>query len=214
MVALRPVGRDVADNMVVARSFPGAARGPRRPRGERVGGRRLLASWSLGFSGRRGSGAVVGWGLSGLEGLDDDHGTAAAGTGLVGGLCFPIVVLALGVGSVLVRLDLEELAGGREVFGAPAIGKEPAVADAVEASWQDVEEEASDALVGIQRHDLLAFWGFGTIVLPFEGDAFAVEGDETAVGDGDAVGVAREVSKHRLGSGEGFLGVDHPVDLA
>ncbi len=44
MVALRPVGRDVADNMVVARSFPGTARRSRRPRGERVGGRRLLAS--------------------------------------------------------------------------------------------------------------------------------------------------------------------------
>ncbi len=119
--------------------------------------------------------------MSGLEGLDDDHGTATAGARLVGGLCFPIVVFALGVGSILVRLDLEELAGKGEVFGAPAIGKEPAVADAVDASWQDVEEEASDEFLGIQRHDLLALPAFGTIVLPFEGDAFAVEGDEAAV---------------------------------
>jgi hypothetical protein len=33
-----------------------------------------------------------------------------------------------------------------------------------------------------------------------EGDAVLVEGDEPAVGDGDAVGVARQISEHRLGS--------------
>ncbi len=73
----------------------------------------------------------MGWGLSGFEGLDDDHGTATAGARLVGGLCFPIMVFALGFGLILVRLDLEELAGKREVFGAPAIGEELGMAGAL-----------------------------------------------------------------------------------
>ena len=51
----------------------------------------------------------------------------------------------------------------------------------------------------------------GPVVLPAERDAALVEGDEAAVGDGDAVGVARQVGEHRLGSGEGPLGVDDPL---
>jgi hypothetical protein len=35
--------------------------------------------------------------------------------------------------------------------------------------------------------------------------------DEAAVGDGDTVGVAAEISQHLLGTGEGKLGIDHPV---
>ena len=38
--------------------------------------------------------------------------------------------------------------------------------------------------------------------------------DEPAVGDGDAVGVARQIGQHRLGSAEGSLGVDDPLGLA
>ena len=53
---------------------------------------------------------------------------------------------------------------------------------------------------------------FDPVVLPFEGHAGLVERDEPGVGDCDAVGVAGEVSEHRLGPGEGSLGVDHPCD--
>ena len=49
------------------------------------------------------------------------------------------------------------------------------------------------------------------IVLVAEGHARLVERDQSAVGDGDAVGVARQVGQHGLGSGEGRLGVDEPV---
>ena len=63
----------------------------------------------------------------------------------------------------------------------------------------------------------MTFWrvaALGAVVLPPEGDAVVVEGDEAAVGDGDAVGVAGEIGEHRLGPGEGPLGVDDPLDLA
>jgi len=48
---------------------------------------------------------------------------------------------------------------------------------------------------------------------PLDGNAVVVEGDQTAVGDGDAVGVAAEIGEHRLRPGEGSLGIDNPIDL-
>src|SRR5712691_795677 len=49
------------------------------------------------------------------------------------------------------------------------------------------------------------------VVLVAKGDAALVEAEQAAVRDGDAVGVAGEIGEHRLGPGEGRLGVDEPV---
>ena len=46
------------------------------------------------------------------------------------------------------------------------------------------------------------------------GDGAAVEGDDSGIGDGDPVGVAGEVADDGLGSVEGPLGVDIPLDRA
>ena len=43
-----------------------------------------------------------------------------------------------------------------------------------------------------------------------EGDAGVVVGDQTLIGDGDPVGVAREIGEHSLGAAERRLGKDHP----
>ena len=86
--------------------------------------------------------------------------------------------------------------------------------DAVEALWQDVDQETADELDGGERYDLLAITTFGTIVLPSEGDTGAVAGDQSAVGDGDAVGIARQIGQHGLGSAEWALCVDDPLGLA
>ena len=51
------------------------------------------------------------------------------------------------------------------------------------------------------------------VVLPAEGDAALIEGDEPGVGDRHAVRVARQIGQHRLGPGEGALGVDDPFAL-
>lgn len=88
------------------------------------------------------------------------------------------------------------------------------MADAVEAGWQHVDEEAADELAGGQGHDLLSFASLSTIVLPSEGHAFVAECDQSAVGDGDAMGIAREVGEHGFGSAERPLGVDHPLGVA
>ena len=107
-----------------------------------------------------------------------------------------------------------KLAGARDVGGAVAIGEQPVVADAMEALRQDVHQEAADELVRGERHRLVAGGAVGAIILVSEGDAVVVAGDQSAVGDGDAVGVARQISEHRLGSAERRLEVDVPLDLA
>ena len=119
---------------------------------------------------------------------------------------------AAAVGSAFRLCNGEQLARLGDVVGAGAAGEQAVVADAVEALRQDVDQESADELVGGERHDLLAVATLGAIVLPSEGDAGAVAGDQPAVGDGDAVGVARQIGQHGLWPAERALGVDHPCD--
>ena len=75
--------------------------------------------------------------------------------------------------------------------------------------------ECPDELVGGgECHDLLAVATIGAIVLPPEGDAGAVAGDQPTVGDGDAVGIARQIGQHGLWPAERALGIDHPFGSA
>src|SRR5260370_19229641 len=94
----------------------------------------------------------------------------------------------------------------------PAVGEEAEVANANQALGQNVEEEASKELVGGNGHGLLL--AAVSIVSPAEADAIVLEGHETMVGDGDAVGIAGQVVENMFGATEGWLGVDHPVLLA
>ena len=80
------------------------------------------------------------------------------------------------------------------------IGHEPVVADTMEASRQDVHQEAADELVGGERHHLEPIAPFGPIVFPLEAHTRCVECDQPSVGNGDTVGVARQIGQHRLGS--------------
>ena len=88
------------------------------------------------------------------------------------------------------------------------------MSDAVEAARQHMDQEAANELVGAKRHDLGAFRSVGAIVFPFERDAAGIKRDEPVVGDGDAVGVKRQIAQDRLGSAERALAVDHPFGLA
>jgi hypothetical protein len=80
------------------------------------------------------------------------------------------------------------------------------VADANQASGQDVDEKAPQELICGDRHDLLlATTG---VILPAEGDVSVLIVHQTMVGDGDAVSIASEVMKKVLCSAEGRLGID------
>ena len=117
---------------------------------------------------------MVPWCLSRFEGLDDDHGSAAAWAGL-GERIWVIVgpVISLDGGLVLGRLDIEQLAQAGEVFDAVAIGEQSVVPDAVETPWQDVDEEASDELPSVQCHDFLAVW-VGKLIKAIAGFSSAI----------------------------------------
>lgn len=78
-----------------------------------------------------------------LEGLDDDHATAAARAWMrerlrfigLGGNC----IAGLGLRS----RPIEQFACPRDVLAAGAAGEQTVVADAVEAAWQDMDQEAA-----------------------------------------------------------------------
>src|ERR1700693_5733679 len=141
--------------------------------------------------------------------LDEDHAAAAARTWRRRGL---LVVAAWGIVVGLRRAcrKAEQFTGACDVGAARAAGEQAIVTDAVEAVGQHVAEEAADELGRRERHGLEALGPFDAIVLPLEGDAVVVAGDQPAVGDGDAMGVAGEISEHGLRSAERLLGIDHP----
>ncbi len=86
---------------------------------------------------------------------------------------------------------IEQLPRPRDVRDTLAAGEQAVVADAMEATRQNVDQEAADELVDGERHELLSFATFSAIILPLEGDTVSVAADQSAVGDGNAVGVAR-----------------------
>src|SRR6202023_58305 len=114
----------------------------------------------------------------------------------------------------LCRLHVQQAARLSDVVAAGAAGKQAVVANAVEALRQDVDQESADELGSGQCHDLLAITTFSAIVLPSEGHAVAVAGHQPAVGDGDAVGIARQIGQHGLWAAKRTLGIDRPFGSA
>ncbi len=90
-----------------------------------------------------------------------------------------------------------------------AVGEEADVTGAVKAVGQRMLQEATDELVGRERHDLGP--AVLAIVLPGKADLTIVKADQAAVGDGNAMGVAAEVAEHLLGPGEGGVWHRQPI---
>lgn len=109
---------------------------------------------------------------------------------------------------MLVRLA-DELTAPCEVLTSCRVGEQSVVSDAHQSGRQDVEQEASEKLLDVEGHE--PFRDVSCAVVPAKGHPIVVEGDESVVGDGHAVGVAAEVAQHLPGSGEGRLAVDDPV---
>ncbi len=108
----------------------------------------------------------------------------------------------------------EEFSQSLHLFDTNVVGEQPVVTDAMKAWRQHVDEKATDELIGGQGHGLVSITPLAAIVLPFKGDAVFVAGDESAVGDRHSMGITRQVSEYGLRSGEGALGIDHPVYFA
>src|SRR5260370_25767016 len=101
-----------------------------------------------------------------------------------------------------------------EVAGAMAVGEKAGVTDAMEAGWEGVEQEAAHELAGVETHDLAPMTAVLAIVLPVETDMGRVKIEQTAVGDRDAMRIAREIGQDLLRTGEGLFGIDDPFALA
>jgi hypothetical protein len=128
------------------------------------------------------------------------------------GACWPHIARLLGHVVLGRRRDRQKFAG--EAGFACRGGEQAVVADAMEPARQDVKQEAADELVGRKCHDALPLPAVAPVILVAEGHAGFVEGEQPPVRDGDTVRVAREIGEHRLGAGEGRLGVDGPTLLA
>ena len=94
----------------------------------------------------------------------------------------------------------EEFSGFGDEGGAVAVGEHAVRANAMKSFWEDMQQEAADELVDIKGHGGVTICPFDPVILPFEGDAAVVDGDQPSIGDGDPVGVTGEVSQDLAGS--------------
>ena len=92
---------------------------------------------------------------------------------------------------------------------AESIREKTKIPDSHESLRQHVQEEAAQELSS--QHCHCALLAAVSIVLPSEGDAFAVECEEPMIGDGDPVRISAEIAQDLLRATEGRFGIDHPV---
>ncbi len=76
-------------------------------------------------------------------------------------------------GGIVIRWrgDVQQFASEREASVAGGAGEQAVVPNAVEATRQNMDEEAADELVGCERHYLLTVGAVAAKVLVAEGDA-------------------------------------------
>src|SRR5579863_8980838 len=92
------------------------------------------------------------------------------------------------------------------------VGKESELANADESVWKNMLHVAPQELRSRERHQALLVPV--RIVLPAERDLFPIERKEPVIADGNAMRVAAQIAKHRLGTRHGLFDVDDPVSPA
>ena len=116
--------------------------------------------------------------LSAREGLDDEHRGAAV-SAHEGGPGAAVIGAAIGGVSGRRRGRLmQKFASGGDVALAVGVGEQSVMTDAVKATGQHVQQEAAHELLGGHGHGFLASAPVFAVVLPAEGDAAIVQGEE------------------------------------
>jgi hypothetical protein len=82
------------------------------------------------------------------------------------------------------------------------------VAHPHEAFGDDVEQEAANELLGIERHQFTPILVFSITIS--EGDFTVVDRADAIIGERHAVSVATEIIEDMGGRAKGFFGIDHP----
>jgi hypothetical protein len=124
----------------------------------------------------------------------------------------PIVLTWRRWGRAFVGSYAQKLAALLQLLFAVSIAQEPVIANAVESTGENVEEESPDELLGRERHDFLLI--VVAVVAPIERDLPFFDIRDPMIGNRNPVRVAADVVHHLLGSGEGRLGVDDPFHVA
>ena len=96
--------------------------------------------------------------------------------------------------ATVVRAALRSVRARATRRGPTGVREKARLPNADEAARQNVLDEATQKLHRRQRHRARLI--VVRVVLPLEGDAFAVEGAEPVIADGDAMRVAPQVAQH------------------
>src|ERR1700682_2449374 len=138
------------------------------------------------------------------ESLEDHHRSCTLGAE-------PKIVAALGACGILLglRCRAEQLKAKRQASGPPPVGQKTEMANAYEAVWKQVQQKATEEFIECERHPPLFVLVGG--VPPAKGDFLVGEEEQAVVGDGYAMSVAAQITKHILGASEGWFGVNHPI---
>ena len=126
--------------------------------------------------------------------------------------CLPLLLGEHLSGRVVGNGRPQVLTAERQGSRAVTVSKETEVTDLNEAWRQDVEKKAADEFHCLQGHNLQTFAIFR--VSPVKADAVVRQAQQPAIGDGDAMGIARQILEHVLGTAKGRLGIDDPIFLA
>ena len=103
----------------------------------------------------------------------------------------------------------QELATEGEGGLAAEVGHKAEVTDANKALGQDMQQEAADELLGVEFEN--AFDIADLAVEPTKLNVLSIKGQQSMVGDGNAMGVTAQVAEDLFGSAEGRFGIDDPV---
>lgn len=77
------------------------------------------------------------------------------------------------------------------------------------ACRQDMKEESSDKLVGLEGHSLLTV--MVGIIAPEEGNLAVSDGEDAVITDGDPMSISAEVLQDSVGAIEGWFAIDDPL---
>ena len=76
-----------------------------------------------------------------------------------------------------------------------------------------MHEEATDELIVRERHHFLVIATLGAVIFVFERYSLLIELDQSAVGDGDTMGIARKILEYCSRTSEGSSSIDIPVEV-
>src|SRR5215470_17993327 len=103
-----------------------------------------------------------------------------------------IVLAWLGLGRAFIgRSHAQELAAMLQLVLAVSIAQEPVVANAVESTGEDVEQESPDELLGRQDHSFLLI--VVSVVPPAEFHLPVFDFHQPVIGNSDPVSIAADV---------------------